>query len=322
MSFADIETIRSPTGATLAMRFSPATSPGKAIVQISHGLAEHCLRYGRFAQHLNKHGFHVYAHDHRGHGYTKAEGVPFGRFAERDGMRLVLEDMDTINATARARHPGLPLVLFGHSMGGLIGLNYVLGYQTKVDAAAIWNANFSAGIAGRLAQGILRAERMLLGSDVPSMLLPKLTFQAWERGIKDARTPFDWLSRDPDEVDAYVADPLCGWDASVSMWRDVFGFTFAGADDRALAEVRRDLPFNLAGGGEDPATAKGSAVKDLGKRMQRLRFTDVTSKVYADTRHEGLNEINRDVIMGDFTDWALRVVQKQAPKQTLNLEPL
>jgi alpha-beta hydrolase superfamily lysophospholipase len=63
-------------------------------------------------------------------------------------------------------------------------------------------------------------------------------------------------------------------------------------------------------------------VKDLGKRMQRLRFTDVTSKVYADTRHEGLNEINRDVIMGDFTDWALRVVQKQAPKQTLNLEPL
>ncbi|WP_431521759.1 hypothetical protein, partial [Escherichia coli] len=80
--------------------------------------------------------------------------------------------------------------------------------------------------------------------------------------------------------------------------------------------------FNLAGGAEDPATAGGSAVTHLGRRMQRLGFSDVTTKVYADTRHEGLNEINRDVIMRDFTDWAVRVVQQQAPKQTLNLEPL
>lgn len=312
MSFADIETIRSPTGAALAMRFSQAKGAGKAIIQISHGLAEHCLRYQRFAEHLNNQGFHVYAHDHRGHGFTKAEGAPLGRFAQQDGMRLVLEDMDAINATARSRHPGLPIILFGHSMGGLIGFNYVLGYQEKVQAAAIWNANFSAGLAGRLAQGILRMERMFLGSDVPSMLLPKLTFQTWARGIKDARTPFDWLSRDPKEVDAYVADPLCGWDASVSMWRDVFGFTFAGANNALLAKVRRDLPFNLVGGAQDPATAKGSAMKDLAQRMKKLGFSDVTTKVYEDTRHEGLNEINRDVIMGDFTDWAARIVQRQA----------
>ncbi|UGX86669.1 alpha/beta hydrolase [Phyllobacterium meliloti] len=316
MSFADIETIRSSTGAALAMRFSPAEGSGKAIVQISHGVAEHCLRYQRFAEHLNAQGFHVYAHDHRGHGYTKAEGAPLGRFAQNDGMRLVLKDMDVINAIARVRHPGLPLILFGHSMGGLVGLNYVIEYQEKVQAAAIWNANFSVGLSGRLAQGILRAERMFLGSDVPSMLLPKLTFQTWARGIKDARTPFDWLSRDPKEVDAYVTDPLCGWDASVSMWRDVFGFTFGGADNTALAKIRRVLPFNLAGGGQDPATAKGSAVRDLANRMQKLGFSDVTSKVYEDTRHEGLNEINRDVIMADFTQWAVRVVQKQA----VNLE--
>ncbi|MBP0657215.1 alpha/beta hydrolase, partial [Mycobacterium tuberculosis] len=79
-------------------------------VQVSPRLAEHCQRYGRFAEHLHRHGFRVYAHDHRGHGYTKADGAPPGRFAERDGMRLVLEDMDAVNAAARARHPGLPLV--------------------------------------------------------------------------------------------------------------------------------------------------------------------------------------------------------------------
>jgi alpha-beta hydrolase superfamily lysophospholipase len=192
----------------------------------------------------------------------------------------------------------------------------VLKYPDKVDAAAIWNANFSAGFLGRVAQAVLRAERMFLGSDVPSMILPKLTFQDWGRGIKNARTASDWLSRDPDEVDAYLADPLSGWNPTVSMWRDIFGFIFAGADNSLLAKVRRDLPFNLVSGAEDPATAKGKAVRDLENRMRKLGFTHVTTTIYKDTRHEGLNEINREVIMQDFADWAIRAVEKQ----TKNLE--
>ncbi|ATU91005.1 alpha/beta hydrolase [Phyllobacterium zundukense] len=316
MAFEDIENVESPTGAILAMRFSPAVGPARAVLQINHGVSEHSRRYGRFAQFLNGQRFHVYAHDHRGHGLTKAPGAPAGRFAPTDGPSHVLDDVDAINDLARSRHPGLPLILFGHSMGGLVALNYVLKHPEKVDAAAIWNANFSAGFLGRVAQGILRAERMLLGSDVPSMLLPKLTFQDWGRGIKNARTPSDWLSRDPAEVDAYLADPLSGWNPTVSMWRDIFDFIFTGADDSLLAKAPRDLPCNLVGGAEDPATAKGKSVRDLENRMRKLGFTQITTTIYQDTRHEGLNEINRDVIMQDFADWAVRVVERQ----TKNLE--
>ncbi len=314
MAFDDVEMVETATGATLAMRFSPADGPQRAIIQINHGVSEHSRRYSRFARFLNERGFHVYAHDHRGHGLTKAPGAPAGRFAQSGGLLHVLDDVHAINDLARSRHPGLPLILFGHSMGGLVALNYAMKHPDKIDAAAIWNANFSAGFLGRLAQGILRAERMFLGSDVPSMVLPKLTFQEWGRSIKNGRTATDWLSRDPDEVDAYLADPLSGWNPTVSMWRDIFDFIFAGSDDRLLAKVPRDMPFNLVGGAEDPATAKGKAVRDLENRMLRLGFTQVTTTIYKDTRHEGLNEINRELIMQDFAEWAEQIVERQTMK--------
>ena len=197
-------------------------------------------------------------------------------------------------------------------MGGIVTLNSVLRRSDHLAGAAIWNANFSPGLMGRLGQAILAWEKFRLGSDVPSRILPRLTFEDWGRKIPDSRTPADWLSRDPAEVDKYVADPLCGWDASVSMWRDIFQMVFAGADDRNFASVRRALPFHLVGGGADPSTVGGKAVEELAARMRRMGFSDVISRVWPQTRHEGLNEVNRDEITADFIDWAKGVARRVA----------
>ncbi|CAM5435680.1 alpha-beta hydrolase superfamily lysophospholipase [Aquamicrobium terrae] len=301
--------LASPTGATLNLCSRRAQGKARAVVQVNHGLAEHAGRYARFADFLAARSFHTYAHDHRGHGATTAPDAPPGRFADEAGAEKVVADVAAVHELIAREHPGLPVILFGHSMGGLIALNFLFDHCERVQAAAVWNANFSAGRAGRAALAVLAWEQFRLGSDVPSRLLPKLTFQAWGRAVPGHRTAFDWLSRDQAEVASYVADPLCGWNASVSMWRDIFALIFRGADDTSFSRLRRDLPLLLVGGGKDPATDGGKAVQQLAARMRRMGFSNLVSNIYADTRHESLNEVNRNIIMADFAAWADEVVR-------------
>lgn len=303
MPFDSQRRVASPTGASLNLYTRLAEGEPKAVVQINHGLAEHAARYARFADFLAANGFHVYAHDHRGHGFTTAPDAPQGRFGTPNGGDEVIKDVLAIHRLIREEHTGLPVVIFGHSMGGMIAANFLARHPDEVDAAAIWNANFSAGLAGRAALALLAWEKFRMGSDVPSRLLPRLTFQAWGKQVPNHATPFDWLSRDADEVRKYIDDPLCGWDASVSLWQDVFRFGFTGADDRSFSAVPRDLPVNLVAGEQDPATDGGKAVTHFAGRLRRLGFSDVTATIYPETRHESVNEVNREVVMRDFVAW-------------------
>ncbi len=306
--FAKVETLQSPSGASLAWRHQDAISPERGVLMISHGLAEHSARYARFAAFMAAQGFHVYAHDHRGHGATHASDAPLGRYAGRQGVAKVLADVRAMRDMVGAHHSDLPVILFGHSMGGLIALNAAEDDPHRYAGLAVWNSNFNPGLAGRAAQVILALEKMLKGSDVPSGMLPKLTFGAWGRSIAGHKTDFDWLSHDPAEVALYINDPLCGFDASVSMWIDLFELTFAGARYDRLQKLPVDLPIHLVGGGEDPATNGGREVSWLAKRMGGIGLKHVATTIYPTMRHETLNETERDRAMQDFADWSLAVI--------------
>ncbi|WP_137137196.1 alpha/beta hydrolase [Rhizobium sp. FKY42] len=301
--FEAIEQLKSETGATLAARHQPAIGQTRGILQISHGLAEHCGRYAPFAQAMAAKGFAVYAHDHRGHGHTKAADAPIGRFAKEDGVGKVIADVTAVTDHAKAAYPGLPVFLFGHSMGGLIALNTALSKPRAYSGVAIWNSNFAAGGMGRLAQVVLKTERALKGSDVPSMILPKLTFETWGKSMPDYKSQADWLSRDRAEVEAYEADPLCGFDISISMWLDVFEMTFRGTEQNLLVKLPKSLPFHLVGGGQDPATEKAKAIDWLSHRLVKAGFTKVHKRIYPLMRHETLNELGREEAMQEFADW-------------------
>lgn len=309
--FARFETLKSRSGAVLAWRYVPAAKDEKGVLLVNHGLAEHSARYARFAAFMSGHGFHVYAHDHRGHGETRADDAPPGRFAGQQGTLKVLSDVRAMRDMAAARHPGLPLILFGHSMGGLIALNAAEDEPLLYDGLAVWNSNFNPGLAGRAAQFILAIERMLKGSDVPSGVLPKLTFGVWGRSIKDRTTEFDWLSHDAAEVSRYIDDPLCGFDASVSLWIDLFALAFQGARADRLRRLPQDLPIHLVGGGEDPATNGGREIRWLARRMEAAGLKRVTTVIHPAMRHETLNETQRDAAMRDFAAWCLAAIERR-----------
>ena len=305
--FAETHFLNSPTGARLAYRHRTAEGTARGIILICHGLAEHSRRYRRFASALASAGYHVYAHDHRGHGETTAPDAPPGRFAARDGVTAVIEDVMAMRALAEERHPGLPVILFGHSMGGLIALNTAVTHPESFDGLSIWNSNFEVGLAGRAAQAVLAVERKVLGSDVPSAILPRLTFQAWGKSIPNHRTLFDWLSNMPSEVDAYIADPLCGFDASVSLWRDIFELSFRGPSPVWLSRLPRSLPVFLVGGAQDPATFHGKAMDWLANHLKKAGISRITKEIYQEARHETLNDVVAGQATRAFLAWCGRV---------------
>lgn len=300
--FDERRTLKSPSGAVLRYHLAEAAAP-RAILVVCHGLAEHARRYAGFADAMAAAGFHTLVHDHRGHGETTAPDAPIGRFAHRDGVEAVVADTLAMRAEAVALFPGLPVVLFGHSMGGLIAVNTAEQMPEGFVALAVWNSNLAPGLAGRAALCVLAVERMLLGSDVPSPLLPRLTFEAWGRAIPGRRTLFDWLSHDPAEVDAYVADPLCGFGASVSLWQDIFRLTFRAMEPARLSRLPKTLPIQLVGGGEDPATDKAGATRILSKNLQDFGFSAVTTQIYHEMRHETLHESGKEAAIADFVAW-------------------
>jgi len=304
--FDDQFSLESKTGAQLNVYYTKAKGKAHGIVHINHGLAEHALRYADFAHELGEARFHVYAHDHRGHGYTKSVDAPPGVFSlVGDGAKKALEDCAEVQTHSQNKHPDKPLIMFGHSMGAILTMNYVFRQPANLAGAAVWNTNFDAGLLGRLAQLILRYERFRLGSDMPSRILPKLTFDDWAKKIPNHRNNFDWLSRIESEVDAYVADPLCGWDPSVGMWRDIFGMVFAGSapGKHASADAKK-RPIHFLGGGDDPSTNFGKAVANQAKRLSETGFTDVNSHIFPDARHETLNDLDAEEATKRFIGFA------------------
>lgn len=295
--------LNSDTGAELHVYSQMPKGKPKAIVQINHGMAEHAVRYERFAGVLAKAGYGTYAHDHRGHGFTTAPDAALGVFARKNGLDAVVEDVASINAHIKAKHAGIPIVCFGHSMGSIIGFNYILRKADTVAAAALWNSGVETGALATVFSSILKIQRMFKGSDVPSGLATKATFEAWNKEFAPNRTEFDWLSRDAQEVDKYVEDPLCGFPVSIGLWLDVLDGIYFAANDKNLDALPTELPVHLLAGADDPCSERGKAVANIARRMESAGMKKVSLNVLADTRHESLNEVNRDETMVMFVDW-------------------
>lgn len=299
----------SPTGADLAVRVMHAEAATLGLVQINHGLAEHGLRYRRFAETLSAAGFHVCAHDHRGHGLTRSQDSERGVFAYADGADKALADAAFVRAEMRRRFEDAPMLVFGHSMGGLFSANAAIDEHDAIAGAAIWNTNLTLGPLAGVMRLVLLTEGLVKRDAEPSDWLAALTFRAWEKRFSREGDGPHWLSRIGDEVQAYVDDPLCGWDPSLSMWRD-FVRLVERAEARAhLLSVRRDLPIHVAGGGQDPATNGAKATRAFADRLINDGFSAVTVRIDPTARHETLNDLGSEDAMSDFIDWARQAVQ-------------
>lgn len=274
----------------------------RAVVQIVHGIAEYIERYDDFANYLNARGWLVVAEDHMGHGQSiNGEGVQ-GYF--HGGWFSAVADTYQLLKMTKEEYPGVPYVLFGHSMGSFMTRSILCKYpDSGISAAVICGTGWQPGVVVTAGIGICQAVCKKTGEQNPNEKLQNLVFGSYNSRVEHPRTPYDWLSRDKKIVDDYIAHPLCGFTASCGLLRDMLiGIRFVQRKEN-LARMNQELPVLFLSGGDDPVGNYGKGVRQAAKAFRDAGMKHVTERVYPLGRHEILNEINRDEVYQHTADW-------------------
>ncbi|VVO16518.1 alpha/beta hydrolase [Pseudomonas fluorescens] len=288
--------------------------PPKALILLAHGMAEHSGRYARLAQVLCANGYGVYAPDLRGHGKTAEQGV-LGHYADKDGWSKVVGDLACLNQHIGQQHPGTPIVMLGHSMGSYIAQAYLLHHSASLHGAVLSGSNFQPIALYRAARLIARFERLRQGGTGRSALIEWLSFGSFNKAFKPNRTPYDWLSRDPDEVDKYAKDPLCGFRCTNQLWIDLLGGLQQISKASNLAQIDPGLPLLVMGGECDPVS-NGTRLKDLADAFRAAGSQCLQLNIYPQARHELFNESNRDEVIADLLAWLAQALNTRRPAKT------
>ncbi|WP_192562142.1 alpha/beta hydrolase [Pseudomonas gozinkensis] len=289
-------------------------SPLKAVILLAHGMAEHSARYARLAEAFCAEGYGVYAPDQRGHGKTADHGT-LGHFADDDGWCKVVGDLASLNQFLGQRHPGVPIVLLGHSMGSYIAQAYLLHHSASLHGAILSGSNFQPVALYRAARQIARFEKLRQGAKGRSALIEWLSFGSFNKAFKPAHTAFDWLSRDPAEVDRYANDPLCGFRCTNQLWIDLLGGLQQISKASNLAQIDPGLPLLVIGGECDPVS-EGKRLTDLANALRTAGSQNLQLKIYPQARHELFNESNRDEVTADVLAWIDQALSHHRPHRS------
>lgn len=274
-----------------------------AIVQIVHGMAEYAARYDHFASFLAERGIVVYAEDHRGHGYTAERNGMHGDFGPEPGWQTVVNDVRTLTEIAAAEFPGIPVFLLGHSMGSFLTRTYISQFGDKISGAILSGTAGNPGITGVAGRWLAKRGVKKHGSDTPSPQLDKLSFGAYNKGIKAPRTKFDWLSIDEANVDKYIADPWCGFVCTNGFYVELLTGLQGIFKKENIQSVPAALPLLFVCGQGDPVGNFGKGVRQSSELYKNAGVEDVELKIFPGARHEILNETNKEEIYDTIHKW-------------------
>ena len=275
----------------------------KAIVQIIHGIAEYIDRYDDFMMFLAGNGFIVVGDDHLGHGKSIEQEDQKGFFAEENGWEYAVCDEEILRLAMKNNYPDIPVIVFGHSMGSFLARTHLIKYPGGFDAAVI----SGTGNQGKaLVTGGLTMGNLVVGLKGPhhySDFLNNLAFGSYNKIYDDAKTTHDWLTRDEEVVAKYLADPLCGFVPSCSLFHDMMvGVSFI-TNVKNQESMKKDVPVLFMSGAMDPVGECGKGVKIAFENFKKVGMQDVSLKLYEGGRHEMLNEINKDEVYADVLAW-------------------
>ena len=282
--------------------------PIKGVVQIAHGIGEHIGRYEEVAVALNREGFVVYGNDHRGHGLTANNGKTLGQYEGESFWEDTIEDLREMTELIKSEHPNSFFIFLGHSLGSLLGRDYISRFGGMVDAVIISGTAGYIKFLGPAGVAITNLLRRFKGSSATSPLIESFFFDQFNRKFKPNRTKLDWISRDELRVDKFAKDPLRSEKFSIGiLYGAALGGKMANAPE-TFQNTPKDLPMYIFSGDQDPVGEMGAGVKRVYRDFKNAGMKNLTLKLYPGGRHEMFNEVNRKEVVKEMVNWIHKVI--------------
>jgi alpha-beta hydrolase superfamily lysophospholipase len=273
----------------------------RASILILHGMAEHQKRYLAFADYLVENGFDVFTYNHRGHGTDKKLNE-LGFFAANNGDQLVINDAISVSNYIEQNNRCSKFFLLGHSMGSFIARNVIQSFE-KYNGVILSGTAFPPKSLTRFGIYLSSLIKSFKGPKYKSPFMHNLLFGGKKYTRLSKRTAYDWLSRKNPVVGAYIHDPYCGFKCTTAFYNDLLKLIYNASKKKQIRLTKRELPLLIISGDKDPVGAYGKEVHKYLYALKKLGFTNVTSKIYPDCRHELLNELNSDEVFADVQQW-------------------
>lgn len=284
-----------------AWQWLPDNGEVKAVIQMHHGMAEHCGRYKNFVKAFTDMGYAVFMNDMLGHGQSNVDRDLLGYFGDKDGYLNIIKDAKTLTDIAKDEYPDKKFIIAGHSMGSLVMRNYINEYGCPFDGDMIIGTAGPTPLA-KLGMPIIDFVGKIKGKKYHSQFINDLSLGSYDKPFEH-RTHYDWGMRDTHQVDEYVADPLCGFLFTVAGYKDLATLTVKCNEDRWYGNVAKDVPVILASGSMDPVGNYSKGVRQVYDKLIATGHTNVSIKIYPDARHEILNELNKEEVYADLNKW-------------------
>lgn len=285
--------------------WTPEGTP-KGIVQIAHGMVEHSGVYGWIINKLCNAGYIVYMNDHLGHGKSVSKDSMLGFFGDKDGWLNVIKDFRNITEIAREENPGLPVIIMGHSMGSFIARAYTEMYKDADGAIYLGTAGAQPADAGIMVANLVAK---LHGKMHRSAVIEKMSFGTYNMRF-EKRTPFDWLAKNREFVDLYIADKYCGYRFTAYGYRDLFCLIKYISTPDWFENLPKDLPVLMLAGSMDPVGNYGKGVTAVYNRLKETGHKDVKCRLFEGDRHVILEEADKEDVAAEIINFVDRVVKK------------
>ena len=280
-----------------------ALKSSKGVVQIAHGMGEHAGRYQPIAELLQKHGYDVYANDHRIHGKSSKTKDLLGVYGGENYFEDAVEDMHEFSLVIKQDHPDEKIILFGHSMGSFFSREYVTRYGDDIKVLILsGTASYMKGL-GAVGMAGASMVKFFKGGKQSSNALKALFFTEFNKKFKPNRTKVDWISSDPNQVDLFDADPYRIEDFSTNVFIAILKGSKKINQKETFYATPKELPIYMFAGDKDPVGDMGRGVKKVASQYINAGVNDLTLKLYEGGRHEMLNETNKEQVEIDFINW-------------------